>query len=72
MGKSLQSKVLAASEKDTGNGESMANVGLCNPYLLSLLLITAELLPATARAPVQIPDKVWPPRCGGAWVKFHL
>ncbi len=69
MGKSLQSKVLAALEKDSGNGESMANIGLRNPHLLSLLLIKAKLLPTRACAPVQIPDKVWPPRCGEASVK---
>jgi len=56
MGKSLQSKGLAASEKDTGNGESMANIGLPNPYLLSLLLIKTKLLRAVACVSVQIPD----------------
>jgi hypothetical protein len=69
MGKSLQSKVLAASEKDPGKGESIANISLRNPYLLTLLLIKLKLSTAVACAPVQIPDEVWPPRCGKVWVK---
>jgi len=36
MGKSLQSEVLMASEKDTKKGESMANISLRNPYLLTV------------------------------------